>query len=524
MVSAEWSGAFGLRVLGALALVALAGFGALGAVPGPASGLPTELAGGSGASGAAVDARTAPSGAKERAAARGLQDTGLAQAAGKAGAGPSADATALDEETAPLDATALLEALRTRHELPALAAVVVTRDGVWAEGYAGVAERGTERPVGPESRFHLGSCTKAMTATLAALAVERGELAWDTTLGEVFGERLELPVWHGVTLAQLLAHTSGAPRDLLAFPGVDLWLRFAEDSLRDKRLRVVELVGAREPDYPPGSEARYSNVGYMLAGAMLEARADEGYEELLTARLFAPLGMDSAGFGPPDPEAHPVGHTQGGSPRPSLDNPAALGPAGTAHASLRDWGKFVQLHLLGLGPGAEQGDLGTAAGAGERADGTSQGGAAAPDPTTPDAELLLPPVRFAELHTVQPNTDALGGYALGWLKADLAWSAGPLSTHAGSNTVWFCTVWLAPAEGFAVLVATNQAHASASDACTEATALLALGFLDGALPEAAPETLAEVLDLRARFMAPPEEPEEGVDAPMPEAGAPADDR
>ena len=62
---------------------------------------------------------------------------------------------------APRDVSEILEALRATHNMPALGALVVTADGsITVEGYAGTLSRDRETRVGPEHRFHLGSCTK----------------------------------------------------------------------------------------------------------------------------------------------------------------------------------------------------------------------------------------------------------------------------------------------------------------------------------------------------------------------------
>lgn len=373
----------------------------------------------------------------------------------------AADAPAeLVAESGARDLATMLEAVRVEHDLPALAALVVTSEGVWAEGYTGTLARNRTERVGPEQRFHLGSCTKSMTATLAALAIEREELTWATTLGEVFPDRELLPAWRAVTLAQLLSHTAGAPGDLSGFAGLDLWLRLAPDDLRAKRLRVLDAVTAVAPEFAPGSEARYSNIGYMLAGSMLEARADQDFEALMTARLFEPLGMASAGFGPPARATQPEGHNAAGKPMGELDNPAALGPAGTAHATLRDWAKYVGVHLSGL----------RVARGLEAAPSASEGAEPAADG---DAETaLLGAQRWTELHSVQPGTDAMGGYALGWAVTERPWSSGPISTHSGSNTMWFCVVWMAPAEDFAVLVACNQGGPKPQRACDQVAGAL----------------------------------------------------
>lgn len=113
----------------------------------------------------------------------------------------------------PLDAE--LEKVRAKHGLPALAAAVVKDGAIIAAGAVGVRAHGTDVKVTIEDRFHLGSDTKAMTATLAAMLVEEGKLRWDSTIGEVLGGDVPgiNPKLGAVTLEQLLSHSSGIPSD-----------------------------------------------------------------------------------------------------------------------------------------------------------------------------------------------------------------------------------------------------------------------------------------------------------------------
>ena len=71
--------------------------------------------------------------------------------------------------------------------LPALAAIVFDDQKVIASGAIGVRKFGDPTLVTIEDSFHLGSCTKAMTATLAARIVERGDISWTTTVKEALG-------------------------------------------------------------------------------------------------------------------------------------------------------------------------------------------------------------------------------------------------------------------------------------------------------------------------------------------------
>ena len=76
----------------------------------------------------------------------------------------------------PTNAASVLEALRKKHNLFALA-IVVVKDGKICDWVAvGVRKLGDFMPVTTNDLFHIGSCTKSMTATLAALFVEEGKL------------------------------------------------------------------------------------------------------------------------------------------------------------------------------------------------------------------------------------------------------------------------------------------------------------------------------------------------------------
>src|SRR3972149_10356344 len=82
------------------------------------------------------------------------------------------------------DLAPLLEPIREKYDLPALAAAVVVDGKTAAWGASGFRRYGTGVKVTSDDRFHIGSCTKAMTATLVAMLVDRGKLSWDTTLAQ----------------------------------------------------------------------------------------------------------------------------------------------------------------------------------------------------------------------------------------------------------------------------------------------------------------------------------------------------
>src|SRR3954454_6580386 len=116
------------------------------------------------------------------------------------------------EDNVPANVDSILQAILGRWAKSfGMAAVVRRGNCIVAQGVAGVRKKGAVDRIALDDRFHLGSCAKAMTATLTAILVEEGRLSWTTTLGEIFANTVKdiHPVWLKVTLPQLLAHCAG---------------------------------------------------------------------------------------------------------------------------------------------------------------------------------------------------------------------------------------------------------------------------------------------------------------------------
>jgi len=106
-----------------------------------------------------------------------------------------------------------LERIRERHGVPGMAAAAVRHGRIFATGAAGLRKAGGDEMVTLDDRWHLGSCTKSMTAALVAMLVEDGALRWDSSIGEILSDIPMEPAWCDVTLEQLLQHRGGAPQD-----------------------------------------------------------------------------------------------------------------------------------------------------------------------------------------------------------------------------------------------------------------------------------------------------------------------
>ena len=325
--------------------------------------------------------------------------------------------------------TSIVDSVRTAHGLIGMTGAIVTR----ANGVTLVGAAGQRRLGGPsvttEDRWHLGSNLKAMTAMLAAIGVTDGRLSWDATIGTAFPELGPTirPEYRAVTLRDLLAMRSG----LVANPPTGT---YAGATARAQRDAAVAWAVASTPETSFGTYL-YSNLAYVVAGAMIERALGGTYEELLLGRLGAPLGAAGIGFGPTTTVGgtdQPVGHAWNGSSWvvcEACDNPPGLSSAGRAHMPIADWARIIQEMMRGY---AGQSTL------------VSQ----------PEAARLFTGV------TLVPGSS--NAYALGWLMTTRSWG-GLTATHSGSNTTNHSVAWVGLDSGIALLAATNGYDGTATN-------------------------------------------------------------
>ncbi len=333
--------------------------------------------------------------------------------------------------------TDALAKIRQTHRVPAIAGAIVTSKGLSAIGVTGVRKVGTDIAATLVDQWHLGSDTKAMTAVLIGHWVERKKLAWDSPMREV------LPTlagsfhrdFAGVTIRQLLQHRAGLPANLN-------WHNLSHSgTVMEQRVQTVREAFTAAPLHPPGSKYLYSNLGYVIAGAIVEAVAQKPWEEAITEIIFQPLKMTRTGFGglgTPGQIDQPWGHVKTGKPvatnGPNVDNPPVMGPAGRVHATMQDWAQFIADTLRG-----------------------ARGQTA-----------LLQPDTYKTLHAPPTGDD----YALGWLVVQRGWGGGTVLNHAGCNTMFYANAWVAPRRDFAVLVCINQGDDTAAKAADAAASAL----------------------------------------------------
>jgi CubicO group peptidase (beta-lactamase class C family) len=342
-------------------------------------------------------------------------------------------------DVSPLPLREVAERVRLAHHVPALAIAVTTSTGPIESTVVGTLRFDGEELANPRHLFHVGSCTKAMTATMIATLIDEGTLSWQSTIAEVFPEIVAeiKPDFAAVTLHQLLTHTGGVPPATAGNSKEYLLLNAQKGSPQEQRRAMLVPLLSLDPVAVPGTKHVYSNAGYGVAAAMAEHITGRAWEDLMQQRLFTRLDMKSAVFGWPATAERldqPLGHFPGAGDAPAVMEPdfdyrlaPAARPAGDVSCTIDDFARFAQLHLRGL--------------RGEK--------------------TILRPDTMKQLH--QP---ALSNYACGWVGREIGgkesqWHNG----CAGPFFAWM-TIW--PEDDLAVVVLTNSG--AGEPACAEITA------------------------------------------------------
>lgn len=255
-----------------------------------------------------------------------------------------------------------LELIRSRYGLPGLTAMAVKRGHIVGLGAAGVRRHGSGYLISTDDLINIGSCTKWMTATLAGRLVDRGIIAWNTRIRDVFPNH---PVFDtaylDVTLEELLAHRAGVPEGVVWEQRHRSAFATRGGTIGQLRRWVADVTLSDRPQVARGTEL-YSNQGYTVAAVMLELLTGKSWETLMEEEIFFPLGMTSARIGSSydanqSGATAVFGHDQsepGAAPIPRAPLPgpdlaryqASNGPGGLVICSLRDWARFLHRHAL----------------------------------------------------------------------------------------------------------------------------------------------------------------------------------
>ncbi len=159
-----------------------------------------------------------------------------------------------------------------------------------SKGVMGFRDPESTLPIEEDTIFQLASVTKQFTAAAVMLTVREGKLGLDDEIIKFFPE---LEKYKGVTVRQLLSHTSGIPD---YFDDMDWFTKIWEEEKRvpgnDEIVRFL-LETEAEPYGAPGETFQYSNTGYNLLAEIVEKVSGTPFEEFLKKNVFEPAGMEN---------------------------------------------------------------------------------------------------------------------------------------------------------------------------------------------------------------------------------------
>jgi CubicO group peptidase (beta-lactamase class C family) len=310
-------------------------------------------------------------------------------------------------------------------EVPGCAVAAVRGGQVELAGGWGLRDRAAGLPVTQDTLFAIGSTTKAFTATTIGALVDEGLLEWDRPLRDYVPDvRLHDPFASDrLTIVDLLSHRSGLPRHDFT------WVGQPDRSRAElvRSLRFLPLSRDLRQDW------QYCNLGYLVAGHVVEALSGVPWEDFVRARLFGPLGMRRTNLSVAEMLAdddHSAAYTRlDGVIAEVPQRPfPAMAPAGAINSSAADLARWLLAQLAG-------GQL---------------DGVTVMSPAT--AKRQLTP------HMLVPGSEELPGltqyaYGLGWMIG--RYREHKIAMHSGGIDGFQTQLIVLPDDGIGVAVLTN---------------------------------------------------------------------
>lgn len=313
----------------------------------------------------------------------------------------------LDREVAPL---------LSQKSVQALSIAVVRPEETVAAHFGQLAPDISAAP-DDETVYEIGSISKVFTSLLLADAVVRGEVSLDTPIAKLLPIDVVLPGGAGdrITLRMLATHTSGLPRIPAEVPPDDYtnpYARYGESGMW-ATLRGVHL------DFEPGTGAGYSNLAAGLLGTLLARNAGVTYEQLLRARILAPLGMARTAVDLDAGERRRLAPPFASDGKPWMPwDFQALAGAGGIRSTLPDMVRFARAMLK------------------------------------PEGTPLRDAIELAWASSKLASTVSPGGQALGWMIAgdrETRW-------HNGMTGGFHAAIFVNRAAAVATVVLSNRSH------------------------------------------------------------------
>jgi CubicO group peptidase (beta-lactamase class C family) len=207
----------------------------------------------------------------------------------------------------------------------------------------GLANRARQTPNAPGTRFNVGSIGKVFTAVAIAQLAQQGRVSFHDPISQYL-PGLPGGIGDKITIADLLTHTSGLG---------DVFQRWHPTASPLSVSQLLRKVANQPLQFEPGSRFSYSNSGFVVLGAIIEAVTGGNYYDWVRTHVFAPAGMTHSGWYALD-QVPNMAHgylpaRRAGKPVAFQDAHGAGGagnPSGGAYSTVGDLLRFAQA-LLG---------------------------------------------------------------------------------------------------------------------------------------------------------------------------------
>ena len=252
-------------------------------------------------------------------------------------------ATAQDYSAALAAIEKAIDEKRKELGIPGLSLAIVKDDQIIYIKGLGEKDIDKKLPVTPDTRFAIGSASKAFTGMLAVLAADDGKLSLDDSPKKFlpYFTLRDQEAAARITIRDLLAHRSGLNRT-----------DFAMVTGLLNREELIKVAGMAKPTAKLGEKFQYQNIMYAAAGEVVAKAENSTWDKLIATRIFKPLGMnnsDTSAAAMQKARDYSLGYDYTPSTKVTRRLPqreiSAVGPAGAINSSARDMAQWVRLML-----------------------------------------------------------------------------------------------------------------------------------------------------------------------------------
>jgi D-alanyl-D-alanine carboxypeptidase len=190
-----------------------------------------------------------------------------------------------------------------QHQTPSIQYAFFDTDSVVYEMRYGMSDIKARKPIEEETTYNLFSVTKTITALAVLQLAQEGRVDLNKP---VISYLPDFPYEREITIEQLLNHTSGIPNPLPL-----KWIHLAEEHQQFDRDSFFEDIFRSNPklDFPHGTKFKYSNLGYVFLGQIVEKVSGQSFEKYVRENITERCGISSSDLGfQIQPSTHAIGY------------------------------------------------------------------------------------------------------------------------------------------------------------------------------------------------------------------------